>query len=81
MKVGSNRQLTLLLIESWGGVNVNDIKATKRGLPPLHLGLVAILNAARDEAPEGDVVHYVLEREKMRKGVARANNLIQKSRR
>lgn len=80
-KVGTNRELTLLLIESWGGVNVNDIRATKRGLPPLHLGLVAILNAARDEAPEGDVddvVHYVLEREKMRKGVARANNLIQR---
>ena len=79
-ELGSNRDITLLLIESWGGVNVNDIKATKTGLPPLHLGLVAILNASRDGSPEGDVddvILYVLEREKMRKGVARANNLVQ----
>lgn len=78
-QLGSNRKLIYLLIETWGGasaISFDPNKAngsTTRGLPLLHLGLAAILNAAGNGALDGgldDVMAQVLEKEKTRKRVA-----------
>ncbi|KAL3783003.1 hypothetical protein ACHAW5_009100 [Stephanodiscus triporus] len=75
-QLGSDRELIHLLIETWGGASAmafDQAKTSARALPLLHLGLVAILNAAADGAlAEGldEVMVHVLENEKMRKRVA-----------
>mmetsp|Transcript_8254 Transcript_8254/g.18500 ORF Transcript_8254/g.18500 Transcript_8254/m.18500 type:complete len:497 (-) Transcript_8254:308-1798(-) len=77
-QLGSNRRLIYLLIEAWGGASAitfdpNKMNGSIRGLPLLHLGLAAILNAADNGALEGgldDVMVQVLDKEKMRKRVA-----------
>mmetsp|Transcript_12693 Transcript_12693/g.22839 ORF Transcript_12693/g.22839 Transcript_12693/m.22839 type:complete len:493 (-) Transcript_12693:30-1508(-) len=77
-QLGSNRRLLYLLIETWGGANAitfdpNKANSSTRGLPLLHLGLAAILNAAGNKALQGgldDVMVQVLEKENMRKRVA-----------
>lgn len=78
-QLGSSRQLIYLLLETWGGAGAITIDNTKangasaRGLPLLHLGLAAILNAAADGALEGgldDVMSQVLEKEVLRKRAA-----------
>lgn len=79
-QLGSDRECILLLMETWGGAkavkivepNKTDTVLT-RGLPILHLGLAAILNAAENGALEGGpdpIMMQVLENERMRKRIA-----------
>ena len=76
-QIARNRRLIYLLIETWGGVEAINLysptntKSNKvSSLPVLHLGLLAILNAAESGALEGgldDVMKQVLQKEKLRK--------------
>ena len=73
-QLGSDRKMILLLIETWGGANAisSDPKKLK-GIPLLHLGLAAILHAAREGALKGgldDVMTRILEKEMIRKKIA-----------
>jgi hypothetical protein len=73
-QLGSDRQLILLLIETWGGAKAlsSDPKKLK-SIPLLHLGLAAILRAADDGALEGgldDCMKRILEKEQIRKKIA-----------
>jgi len=79
IKLASNRRIIYVLLETWGGtnaitVNNENSKKSLRGLPLLHLGLAAVLNAAAETtALEGgldDIMFQVLEKEKERKKVA-----------
>jgi hypothetical protein len=75
-QLGSNRELIHLLVETWGGASAIVFDRTKtcsKGLPILHLGLAAILNAAADGAlADGldELMVRVLENEMIRKRVA-----------
>jgi hypothetical protein len=73
-KLGSNREMILLLIEAWGGAKAMAAESNNlRGIPLLHLGLAAILHAAKDGALNGgldDVMARILEKEQTRKKVA-----------
>ena len=73
-QLGADRQMILLLIETWGGANAvsSNLKKLKH-IPLLHLGLAAILHAAEDGALDGgldDVMKRILEKEKVRKKMA-----------
>mmetsp|Transcript_33765 Transcript_33765/g.68713 ORF Transcript_33765/g.68713 Transcript_33765/m.68713 type:complete len:457 (-) Transcript_33765:3640-5010(-) len=79
IKLASNRNIIYVLLETWGGTNAITVnnernKKSLRGLPLLHLGLAAVLNAAAENtALEGgldDIMIQVLEKEKERKQVA-----------
>mmetsp|Transcript_19462 Transcript_19462/g.29262 ORF Transcript_19462/g.29262 Transcript_19462/m.29262 type:complete len:344 (-) Transcript_19462:104-1135(-) len=55
-----------LLLESWGGM--------KKKLPVIHLGLIAVLESAKDRLPEDKfdaAWDNILEKEKVRKSVAK----------
>lgn len=74
-KLASNRKIVYILLETWGGSNAitcNNEKSKKslRGLPLLHLGLAAVLNAAAANDGLDDIMIQVLEKEKERKKVA-----------
>jgi hypothetical protein len=73
-QLGSNREMILLLIEAWGGAKAITVDSNNlRGVPLLHLGLAAILHAAKDGALNGgldDVMARILEKEQTRKKVA-----------
>lgn len=82
-RLGSDRQMILLLIETWGGTNAvsSDPKKLK-GIPLLHLGLAAILHAANDGALDGgldDIMMRILEKERIRKKVAQQKEARRKS--
>lgn len=83
-QLGSDRQMILLLIETWGGANAisSDPKKLKC-IPLLHLGLAAILHAADDGALEGgldDVMKRILEKETIRKKMAQKKEEEKKNR-
>lgn len=75
-KLASNRKIIYILLETWGGttaITCNSEKSNKkslRGLPLLHLGLAAVLNAAARNGGLDDIMIQVLEKEKERKKVA-----------
>ncbi|KAL7460624.1 hypothetical protein ACHAXS_001068 [Conticribra weissflogii] len=80
-QIGSNRKLIYLLIEAWGGTKavasepetLKNKSTSIKGVPLLHIGLAAILHAAKDGALKGgldDVMLQVLEKEKIRKKIA-----------
>ncbi|KAL7475789.1 hypothetical protein ACHAW6_001693 [Cyclotella cf. meneghiniana] len=83
-ELGSNREMILLLIEAWGGAKAITIVSNNlRGIPLLHLGLAAILHAAKDGALNGgldDVMVRILEKEQTRKKVAQRKEEEKKSR-
>lgn len=88
-QLGSDRKMILLLIETWGGANAVSSDPRKlKSIPLLHLGLAAILHAAKEGALEGgldDTMARILEREMTRKKIAqkkeeeRRQRLIQQS--
>ena len=75
-KLASNRDIIYILLETWGGMNAitgnNEKRKGKslRGLPLLHLGLAAVLNAAAGNGALDDAMIQVLEKERERKKVA-----------
>ncbi|KAL3791165.1 hypothetical protein ACHAWO_013596 [Cyclotella atomus] len=82
-RLGSDRQMILLLIETWGGTNAvsSDPKKLK-GIPLLHLGLAAILHAANGGALDGgldDIMARILEKESIRKKMAQKKEEERKS--
>ncbi|KAL3802394.1 hypothetical protein HJC23_007219 [Cyclotella cryptica] len=83
-QLGSNREMILLLIEAWGGVNAITVDSNNlRGIPLLHIGLAAILHAAKDGALKGgldDVMVRILEKEQTRKKVAKRKEAERQSR-
>ena len=70
-QLGSDRRMILQLIETWGGAHAVSTDSKKlKGTPLLHLGLAAILHAAKDGALNGgldDVMKNILEKETIRK--------------
>ncbi len=89
IKLASNRKIIYILLETWGGTNAITFKNEKsnkslRGLPLLHLGLAAVLNAAAGngvlEGGLDDVMIQVLEKEKERKKVAQRREVERKLR-